>query len=1013
MVFIFGIFVKHSFDIDESKQQYISNLKNDHARAAKNINRRLGSVHQGLHTLAHLPEITEAIQNNGTLKQNSNRIVRELYNFLQSSIQIGKTYITSLDFDPSLHNKQKALLVLGNQAPRHSNSEGQYSNNHSQTNPVASDSLNTHNISQQKNVGRSEFNEYLEIKNHHVYFSKNFPTNRNIIHSNYPATISKEIITAERERGIVYSLPVFDESGLLVGIVSGIIKIDAIQQLLTNGRYVLNNLDRELSIVPHEDGAWESSHSWYTSNLPNPSLLYSEIITLNVRHSNSAWTLWSGVAEQDFNGSPALLIIQRNTIISVTSVVVLIFGLILYVFGQTRKRALIEKQNILLENNIQQRTLELRKTEATAQAILDNAADGMFIIDCDGTIITINKAAQNAFKLHANGIINNSISEFIPDFSPDNLLDYTHNNDGSLKQSHLAEFQGVRSDGSEFTLELHLNEFAVENELLFTGVFRDVTERKKFEQEIHIAKEQAELATSAKSEFLATMSHELRTPLNAIIGYSELLQDEISENNHFQYENDLKQVHSAGLQLLHLVNSILDLSKIESGKMELELNRFQISELITKAVDAINPMFQKNNNQILVDINKDLVDIEADQVKLYQVILNLLNNANKFTQDGKISISVVKYVKYEIDWIELVIKDTGIGMDEEQLDHIFKPFTQADSSTTRQYGGTGLGLSISRHFCEMMGGYIKAQSKQDNGTTFTVHLPMEVIGPKVDPVEIRLGNDLDEHNSRRIKISRVLIVGDNVQSRDLIDRFLTREGFFTDNTSSVTQALLLAKQHQPDIIVIDENSLTFDGWKSMMELKKHSDLIDTPIIMLTKSDSKQLTQAMGATDFISKPIERSDLVNIVVKYTRDAAYSDSENQYILVIDDDNVNRTMMQRMLELEGFKVKAAENGKAGIQIVSTKKPAVLFLDILMPVMNGFEFVDALRENPEWRDIPVIIVTGHDLSSEERIRLNGHVDSIISKTGLDSAGLLQNMREAVVSQLRAREVAEEKKRSA
>jgi CheY-like chemotaxis protein len=301
----------------------------------------------------------------------------------------------------------------------------------------------------------------------------------------------------------------------------------------------------------------------------------------------------------------------------------------------------------------------------------------------------------------------------------------------------------------------------------------------------------------------------------------------------------------------------------------------------------------------------------------------------------------------------------------------------------------------------MMGGAIEAESEYGKGTSFIINLPREVIGPKADPEKVRFGDLTCEFSSRRSKISRVLIIGDNVQSRDLIERFLTREGFYTDNASSVNQAITYAKQHLPDVIVIDENSLTFDGWNSMVELKKNQDLINTPIIMLTKSDSKQLTQAMGATDFLSKPIQRFKLIDIVSKYTRDGIAAEQNNRQILVIDDNATNQLLLQRILEADGYTVKIADNGLTGLETIKENKPALIFLDIMMPVMNGFEFVEKLCETPEWRDIPIITITGHDLTNEEQQRLSGRVECIISKSDLKPAELLQKMRAAIIAQLR------------
>lgn len=1026
--------VKYQIDIAKIKSAFISQLETDNARVATKINQRFNNIHQGLHTLAHLPELAHTLKNGGNLDAGYKRIVEELYNYLHSSAQLSEVYLTPIDVNAPIPNNTVTILqkpVLKLESKRTDFTQSAPSTTH-HTHEKIHDKVNkqTHdnpaseihspstagtNISneQSKQNNPFELGEYQEIQKHQAYFIQYYPSSDSINHADYPGVIGEEIKTAEQENGFVYSLPVYDATGTIVGSVSAIVESSTLQHLLTNGNYVLTNPDTGMIIVPLEPGAWQSSHTWYSSKQPNPDLFYSQVTLLRMHNSDKAMYLWSGVDSDTFWESPGVTTEKLNTVIAITIILILTFGLNHLLTGLTRKQRLILQQNMLLEENVQQRAAALQRSEATANAILDNAADGILILDPQGKIVIANKAALAEFCCKTDEIINSHITHFIPDLHTNDLVHYSHGNTESPDNSHLVDFLGVRKDGSEFTLELHLNEFRINDEQLFTGVFRDVTVRKKYETEIQNAKDQAELATRAKSDFLATMSHELRTPLNAIIGYCELLVDDVKANEDSDYLPDISQIHSAGNQLLYLVNSILDLSKIESGKMELVLNRFNVIEKINNAIDAVNPSMLKNNNTASLVINDEINEVEADEAKLYQIILNLLNNANKFTRDGKITISIDRKEKFGIEWLQLTVTDTGIGMNNEQIDRIFQSFTQADSSTTRRYGGTGLGLSISRHFCEMMGGSIEAKSEPDKGTSFIVNLPTEVIGPKADPVKVRFGDKESEFASRRSKISRVLIVGDNIQSRDLIERFLTREGFFTDNASSVTQALSLAKQNSPDIIVIDENSLTFDGWNSMIELKKSQYLFDTPIIMLTKSDSKQLTQAMGATDFISKPIERCKLIDIVSRYTRELPKSLHHDSHLLVIDDNVVNQMLIQRILEKEGYTVKLADNGKTGLESIKQSKPAIIFLDIMMPVMNGFEFIDALRENPDWRDIPIITITSHDLTVEEQNHLSNHVECIISKSNLEPAALLQIMRDAVIKQLRRESITQSEKISA
>jgi PAS domain S-box-containing protein len=998
--------INYQFQIETLKQEYLADVQNENALVKEKIENRLNNVHQGIHTLAHLPGLASATKNNGKIEAQYYRLLQELYHLLHSSIQLTEVYIVPRHFDPTKidaysGDHRKPLLKLETLHASHNSVKPSQKNHTSERVVIHS----TENDDQ-----RLEKQEYLEIQKHINYFTEQFPTNTQIQHHDYPALLSKEIETADHEKGLIYSLPVYDDSGNLEGTVSSVVETKTIQQLLGNGRHVLHSPAYQLSIVPLNSGAWKSSHTWYSRNLPDPSLLYSNTAKLNMHENGNTWYLWTGVSEEEFANSHNVLTARFYTAIGILIILLTTFGMTSFASTQTRKRRQVEDQNVLLEKTVQQRTSELRKSEATAKAILDNAADGIIITDGKGSIITANKSAQYAFDYCADDIVGIPIAQLIPNFNVDTLRAHMETDDESIQSYSLAEFQGKRKDGSEFTLEINLSDFRVNGDQLFAGMFRDITERKKYELDIQSAKNQAEQATRAKSEFLATMSHELRTPLNAIIGYSELLHDEFVENSHNYYLEDLNKVTAAGQQLLYLVNSILDLSKIESGKMELYLERFQVMDLVKLAVDSVKPSMLKNHNHIAIEVAKDM-EVEADRTKLYQIILNLLNNANKFTQDGQISISIDKTDKYGIDWLELTVKDTGIGMNKEQLTNIFNAFTQADSSTTRRYGGTGLGLSISRHFCEMMGGTIEAHSELEKGTSFILHLPMEVIGPKADPVKIRFDNSAA--SSRRTKISRVLIVGDNTQSIDLIERFLTREGFYADGATSVTLALSLARQNQPDVIVIDENSLGFDGWNSMVALKRNQFLKNIPIIMLTKSDSKQLALAIGATDFISKPIQRSSLLDIVTRYTRDKTYNKQSESYLLVIDDDETNRSMMQRMLESEGFAVKVADNGKTGIEQVNERKPALIFLDIMMPVMNGFEFIEALRKNSDWCNIPVITVTGHDLSDEERSRLYGQVETIISKDNLQPAGLLQKMREVVVKVLRQEQQVRDSKRSA
>ena len=515
------------------------------------------------------------------------------------------------------------------------------------------------------------------------------------------------------------------------------------------------------------------------------------------------------------------------------------------------------------------------------------------------------------------------------------------------------------------------------------------------------ARDQALEASRAKSSFLANMSHELRTPLNAIIGYSEMIRDDAKSSGNVEYVPDLERIHVSGTHLLALINDILDLSKIESGKIELHLEEFPLCTIIDDILVNVAPLLQKNGNRIDTQYGDNLGMMEADAVKIRQVVLNLVGNAAKFTEQGNITINAERYQQYDIDWIRIMVTDSGIGMSHEQVQKLFKEFTQGDSSTTRKYGGTGLGLAISRRFVEMMGGDITVTSELGKGSTFTVRLPAAVIGPKVDPAKVRLGPQPDGMHQRRKKVSRVLVIDDDAFARDLTERFLTREGFHADLAMDGDSGIKLAKELKPDVIILDVKMPGLDGWSVLSHLKNAPETKDIPVIMLTMTDGKELSAQLGATDFLPKPLERSKLVDVLCKFVREPNKQIATNQNVLVIDDDVINQELLRSTLEREGLKVTVAENGLVGLQRLAENKPALIFLDLVMPVMDGFRFVEELRKNPDWVDIPVVTLTAADLTNAQTDRLLHDVAVILDKRAMGPADLLRKMREVVIQFVR------------
>jgi signal transduction histidine kinase/DNA-binding response OmpR family regulator len=505
--------------------------------------------------------------------------------------------------------------------------------------------------------------------------------------------------------------------------------------------------------------------------------------------------------------------------------------------------------------------------------------------------------------------------------------------------------------------------------------------------EVKEAKETAETANQAKSRFLANMSHELRTPLNAIIGYGEMLIEDAEDQNQESFIPDLQKIHAAGKHLLTLINDILDLSKVEAGKMELYLETFDIPNMIDDMVSTIHPLAEKKANTLEVLCANDLGVMTADLTKVRQTLFNLLSNACKFTEKGTISLDVTRESEDGADWVTLRVRDTGIGMSAEQMGKLFQAFRQVDLSTTRKFGGTGLGLLISQSFCRMMGGDITVESELGVRTTFTVRLPAEVSEQKAKP-EFVLES---QSKPRPKKPNTVLVIDDDPTVHDLMKRYLSKEGFRVETALNGEEGLRLAEKIRPDFITLDVLMPRMDGWAVLAALKSDPKLTDIPVMMLTIVDDKNMGFALGASDYMTKPIDRERLAAILEKYQ-----STPIPRLALVVEDDIDTREMLRRLLEKEGWAVSEAENGRVALEHVAKTPPGLILLDLMMPDMDGFQFTTELRNHEAWRSIPIVVVTAKDLTVEDRLRLNGYVEKIIQKEAYSSEVLLAEVRDLV-----------------
>jgi signal transduction histidine kinase/CheY-like chemotaxis protein len=510
-------------------------------------------------------------------------------------------------------------------------------------------------------------------------------------------------------------------------------------------------------------------------------------------------------------------------------------------------------------------------------------------------------------------------------------------------------------------------------------------------EDLEEAKQQAEEATKAKSFFLANMSHELRTPMNAILGYSEMLMEEAEDQGQEDFIPDLQKIHAAGKHLLGLINEILDLSKIEAGKMDLYLESFDVAGMINEVASTLRPLVDKNANTLQVHLAPDLGAMHADLTKVRQSLFNLLSNASKFTEKGMITLNAEPVFKDGARWIAFRVADTGIGMTPEQLDKLFQPFVQADASTSRKYGGTGLGMTITQLFVKMMGGEMSVASELGAGTTFTVLLPTEF---KASPPA-----EVPQPEAAEPKflpgLTSVLVIEDDPGARDLLTRLLTKEGYRVETAAGGEAGLRLARELHPDIITLDVMMPGMDGWAVLSDLKADPELADIPVVMLTIVDNKNLGYALGAADYLTKPIQRDRLLAVLAKYC-----PPSQPAAVLVVEDDVEAQEIIRRLLEKADIQVVVAENGRVALERLAEGQPGLILLDLMMPEMDGFQFVDHVRQHEAWRSIPIVVVTAKDLTPEDRQRLNGYVTEIIQKDTRDQDELLVEVSKMVKTRL-------------
>jgi adenylate cyclase len=618
---------------------------------------------------------------------------------------------------------------------------------------------------------------------------------------------------------------------------------------------------------------------------------------------------------------------------------------------------------------------EIREARTRLTDAIESISEGFSLYDADDKLIVCNSRYRDLFASHSDVMQPGTSFETIVRTAVDrgSIEDADGRSDAWLQE----RFERHRNPGEPHVQRRSDGRWVrvSERKTASGGVvatYTDITELKQHEAELadlveklQVARDAADQANRTKSNFLANMSHELRTPLNAIIGYSEILQEDAVDKGDTAPIDDLLKIESAGRHLLGLINNILDLSKIEAGKMDVFIEEVDVKALIEEVVSIVKPLADKNENVVKVICPADIGGLRSDQTKLKQCLLNLLSNANKFTSKGTLTLTAAREDDARMSFC---VSDTGVGMRQEQLGRLFEAFSQADASTTKRFGGTGLGLAITKYFCTILGGDVAVESAPGKGSTFTITLPDQGVAPAAGQAPA-VAPAVDGR-------ATVLVVDDDPTMIGLLGKMLEKEGYRVISATNGVEALSLARQHRPQAITLDVLMPQMDGWRALKELKADAALRDIPVIMVTVLNERGMAIPLGAADFLTKPVDRQRLTALLREHC-----PASGGASILVVEDDLPTRETLCRMVTGMGYVAHAAVNGRSALDwLDSHPAPSLILLDLLMPEMDGFEFLRELRKGPAFAEIPVIVVTAKELTAEDFGVLSGQAERIIAK---------------------------------
>ena len=658
---------------------------------------------------------------------------------------------------------------------------------------------------------------------------------------------------------------------------------------------------------------------------------------------------------------------------------------------------------------------ELAVSRANLNALVENTGDVIWSVNSDHALITFNSAFTLAVEARTG--FEPSVGDGPEDLYPsDQAIWFQQSYDEVLRKGRMSKIRSEEMDGEIRHFELFFSQIRDQADSAGVVVFgKDITRRRRAEVDLVSAKNEAEAANRAKSQFLANMSHELRTPLNSVIGFANILLKNKKQNLKSSDIGFLDRIQVNGKHLLALINEILDLAKIESGRMELDLTTVDIGRLAQEALALVEGQIRSREGDVEVRIEgpERTEDVETDPAKLKQVIVNLVGNALKFTESGEVVLRI------DIDEATgrpaaISVSDTGIGIPEERQGAIFEAFQQAEVGTARQFGGTGLGLAISRSMCLLMGYELTVESEMGKGTTFNILFPSfaasggsaqafpsalqkgeplpdgEEGEPSTngsaaadDDVEVEVGSKgrssaRTEGRSEaggKVKHYKVLVVDDDPDSLVLMEDYLADFGCEVLQASSGVVGLEMAKTHRPDLVTLDLHMPDLDGWEVLRRLKADPDVRHIPVVIASVAANEGRGKLFGAVDLLTKPIERSDLLRVLWRQL-----VNQHGRRVLLVDDDPEIQALLTSALAVDDLDVHCVENGEEALLFLERDTPAAVLLDLRMPVMDGFEFLDRMRESRYHKGLPVIAITVKRLTPKEEAQLADKASAVVIK---------------------------------